>query len=286
MGMRFRSRVAGTAILRPAQDDTGGVRLFAVVTMLLASCSALASAHAPTGESRFVQMTAALRAQTEPGTEEAIVDTESAGMTFAIARRGAALDVEFPFPGPAARHRYRFAVDRRPARAVAERIDAGGRVVAGPIRGRATLLFPLTATETFRFIETVAGATAADPYDARAYRVVDLGDERIAGSSVRHLHLIARGDAIAHPLTDVYLDVATARPRRIRAEIAPRTTPVLHVSLAFDYAPSGSRGIVTAARIEAHVRIGAGVTRSGHVDVRVERAVFNRPVPSRRSPLF
>jgi hypothetical protein len=43
---------------------------------------------------------------------------------------------------------------------------------------------------------------------------------------------------------------------------------------------------VTAAQIEAHVRIGRGVTRSGHVDVRVERVVFNRPVPSRRSPLF
>lgn len=211
--------------------------------------------------------------------EQSTIDTTSAGMTFAIALRGTALDVEFPFPGPAVRHRYRLAVDRQTTRAWAERIDTRGHIVAGPIRGRASILFPLTASDVFRFIAIYAGASPTAPDDRRAYTVTDVGTERLAGHLVDHLHLVALGDAATRTLTDIYVDRETGLPRRVRADIAPHATPELHVHFDFDLDGSARFWTVAACHVEASVRIAPGVTRSGHVDVHVEIVSFERPLP-------
>jgi len=252
------------------------------------SCLALAPLGGSSGERGYARMIAALQPEAKWRTEQAIIDTDSAGMTFAITLRGTALAVEFPFPGPAARHRYRFAVDRQTKRAWAERIDTRGHVVAGPIRGNATIAFPLNAPDVFRFIADNAGTPSASgssdaansspraAYDARAYTITDLGRERLAGHVVEHLHFVARGDAATHPLTDIDVDTETGLPRRVRADLAPHGTPELRVRFGFDLTGSARFWLVTDAHVEASVRIAPGVTRSGHVDVHVEDVHLSR----------
>jgi hypothetical protein len=253
-----------------------------VAPLLLASLVVAASPAASDGARVYARTIAAIRTQAVPRTEQCVVTTDSAGMTFAVALRGPDLGVEFPFPGPAAHHRYRLAVDRRTLRADAERLDARGRVVAGPIRGRAALLYPLTAPEAFRFIESYAGAPTRDPYRRSAYRIRDLGGEDLDGQRVEHLAFVARGDPSTDSLTDVYADAATGLPHRIVAEIRLRAAAGLAVRFRFDFGWSAHRWIVTSSSVHARAQLGARVTRSGRVDVRLEHADFDRPLANER----
>jgi len=231
-------------------------------------------------------MLAAVAAEARPVTEQAIVETDSAGMTFAVALRGAALDVEFPFPGPAVHHRYRLASDRRTMRADAERLDARGAVVAGPLRGRAAALYPLTAADVFRFIADYAGTPSTRPVNAGGYRIIDLGLDPLAGNPAEHLHLVALRDPRTHPLTDVYVDARNGLPRRILADVAAAASPDLHVRFTFDFGMLDGRWIARESYLQAHLRRAASVTQIGRIQVRVERAIFDQPLPLPSQRLF
>jgi len=241
---------------------------------------------APSGDRIFARMSAAVAAQAQPVTERAILDTKSAGMTFAVALRGTALDVEFPFPGPAVEHRYRLASDRRALRAEAERIDARGTVVAGPLRGRAAALYPLTAAEVFGFIATYAGAPRTRAVDGSGYRIVDRGRDPLGGDPAEHLQLIPLRDPRTHPFTDVYVDARSGLPRSIHADVVDPASPNLHLTFTFDFGLLDGRWIARESFLEARLGLGASVSRVGRLEVRVERAVFDQPLPVPKRRLF